>query len=617
MSLHSAAETAIFSYPKDTDNQPSTQGTADLFKHVRFTFNTAALLLADTTLTYSAGQATTVSADDYVVGGEFAYKVVANGTSGDSIVSTAGGVELQVQSLAGAYHVAAFGAAGDASTDDTAKIQAAIDTAYANNIPAVIVTRHAVDGTITMKAGVTLRGDQYAAEYYPAGPGSAISGSYLYKDSGGTAGPIVEMTTGAGLANIYLKHEKTNGATTGIIRMGATGSGDVCYNTNITNVAIYGHLTTDVTGSNTCYGIYYPDSTTPSQRYFNRGNNIFVTNCDVAFHLGEESNANNYSNIITRQCYHHFELDGNSASSNPAAIDNVFTGLQLANIGSLATTQEKCFVLKNGAKWNSFVGYTTEINGLAFDIDSTSTLNTFIGRENEVDASYAPPSGSAGEMTGNAHSRWAQPVNISQFNSLPLPSLTTGAKWENSLLGGKQHHVRLIGTGDGLPALNGAGTLVAATAHSRSIIQLNNAVFSKANQPNFAGVLTVWCQAAGTSGNHMARVRFGYVCTNTSTSAGNFEVYEVYQTPSASSYIAGLKFIDGATGSTGFRIAMVGGNLSAALATRVAVSLELDVFKATGVNRELFVNHGFDATACTANDVTDAIDMLTVAETVV
>ena len=65
------------------------------------------------------------------------------------------------------------------------------------------------------------------------------------------------------------------------------------------------------------------------------------------------------------------------------------------------------------------------------------------------------------------------------------------------------------------------------------------------------------------------------------------------------------------------RFAIVGGALSATLAARVVVSLDLDVFHPIGASREKFTDHGFLSTAATANDVTDAIDMLTVGETVV
>jgi hypothetical protein len=527
---------------------------------------------------------------------------------------TSGASGAWVRAHNGIIYAKWFGAAGDATTDDTAKIQAALDLAYAISAPAVEVTKHAIYGTLTIPAGVTLRGNQFASEYYPGEAAAAINGGYLYKGSSGTAGPIIQMTTGCSLANLYIKHHKTNGATTGIIRMGAVGTSVTCYNTNMTNVTIYGDPTADVTGTNTCYAIYYPYSIGPAQRYFNRGNGIYITYCDVAFHLGDQSNANVYTNFVARQCYHMFEIDGGTGGS----VGNAFSGFVCANIGHLPTTQEKVFVLSSNAQFNVFSGYYTECNGLAFDIDSTSTLNYFDGAENEVDTSYAPVGGTAGAASGNTHSRWARPVNIEQYSHMPLPSLTNGSRFEHGLIGSKQSHlVEIDGSGDGLPALDGGGTLVAATAHSRSIIQLDSTVFVKTAKVNFRGKLTVWALAGGTSGIHMCSVEFGYVCTNTATDAGLFEVYEVNQTPTSGSYIAGIKFISGSTGATGMRFALVGGALSAQPAARVVVSLDLDVFHPIGASRERFTDHGFLSTAATANDVTDAIDMLTVGETVV
>lgn len=73
-------------------------------------------LLADTTLTYTAGQPGSVAAGDVVRTEEegFAYEVALAGAS-DQDISTAGGVKLY--SLSG--DVRAFGAVGDGVTDDT------------------------------------------------------------------------------------------------------------------------------------------------------------------------------------------------------------------------------------------------------------------------------------------------------------------------------------------------------------------------------------------------------------------------------------------------------------------------------------------------------------------
>jgi hypothetical protein len=539
-----------------------------------------------------------------------------SGTSSDLVTyAPAGGsaVATNVQvKLRETVSAEDFGAVGDGATDDTVAIQAALDSGASSvEIPGLV---YAVHGTLTIPPGVTLRGTSAASEYYPAGPGSELVGSCLFKPVAGTAGPLVIMSSSSALTNLYLKHIKTNGANTGIIQMGVNATGSSIYNAKVTDVRLYGDLTTDVTGANTCYGVYFPRSISIAQRYFNIFNGVYITNCDVAIHLDEESNANNFTSIITRQCYHHYELDGNA---NTSCVDNTFTGLSLFNIGTLPTTPTKCFVLSNGAIYNNFSGYQTECNGQAFDIDATSNLNLFSGQENEITGSYVPVGGTAGPTAGSVHSRWQRPLNNEQFTQMLLPSLTTGAKYESAIIGSKVSLFKAVETGDGLPALDGAGTLVAATAHSRSIVQFNSTVYAKTLFPNMRCKLSVFVQAAGTGGQAMATVEFMYVCTNTSTGAGVLRVLNKELAPAASNYISGLKFLTGVAGSTPFGIAIVGGNLSAALAANVIVSLDIDIYKPAGVNRDFYYDIDTVSTACTANDVTNAITLLTVADTII
>ena len=514
--------------------------------------------------------------------------------------------------LAQTVSVMDFGAAVDGVTDDTTTIQAALNSgassvALGNGISVV-------NGTLTIPAGVTLQGSSVVSEYFPSGPGSPNIGSTLLKPITGTNGPIVILQSSSGLSNCYLKHLKTGGATTGIIQIGLTGANSV-YNSNITNVNLYGDLTTDITGATTCYGIFYPDGqVTPNtyQRYFNRTSDFYISHCDVAIRLGANCNANNFTGFITRQCYQHILIDG--IASNQQCVENTFTGFTCANIGTLPTTATTVFNLKNYALFNVFSGYATEANGAAFSIDSTSNYNIFNGNQNETTASFVPPGGIAGPSAGSLTSIYAAPQSIEQFNNMMLPGLTTGAKYDLGLIGSKQSMIQKISLGNGLPTLDGAGTLVAASSSSRSIIQFNPTVFIKSAQPNFRGRLTLWVSGVGTA-THMCSVEFGYIVSNTGTSAGLFEIYEVNLTPSASNFISGLYFISGATGATQMKIAMVGGNLSSAQAGSVVASLDLDVFAPIGYARDTYFQHTFTSTTVTANDVTNAVSMLTVAET--
>ena len=80
-----------------------------------------AALLADSVLTYTAGQPSSVAAGDYVLTRSegFSYLVAASGATNHH-VSTAGGVKLYVQPGANGYNVKAFGAVGDGVTNEAA-----------------------------------------------------------------------------------------------------------------------------------------------------------------------------------------------------------------------------------------------------------------------------------------------------------------------------------------------------------------------------------------------------------------------------------------------------------------------------------------------------------------
>ena len=91
------------------------------------TRDTVAALLADTTLTYTAGQIGTVTAGGYVRTRSegFSYQVAASGAS-DHHVTTAGGVKLYVLAGSEGYNVKAFGATGDGSTNDSTAFTTAL-----------------------------------------------------------------------------------------------------------------------------------------------------------------------------------------------------------------------------------------------------------------------------------------------------------------------------------------------------------------------------------------------------------------------------------------------------------------------------------------------------------
>lgn len=96
-------------------------------------FDTVALLLADTKLTYSI-----ISANKVIRAGGYQYQVMASNAITHDL-TTAGGIKLRVLREDGNYYVTAFGAKGDASTDDSAAIQLASDAATRDLINSIYV----------------------------------------------------------------------------------------------------------------------------------------------------------------------------------------------------------------------------------------------------------------------------------------------------------------------------------------------------------------------------------------------------------------------------------------------------------------------------------------------
>jgi hypothetical protein len=503
--------------------------------------------------------------------------------------------------------------AGTSTTDVTAYFQAAVDAAHSAGKAAVYAPPgyYIVHGTITMPAGVTLYGESSASEYYHNSPSplTAKPGTLLYKPSAGTAGPIIQLVTGAAIRGLYLKHLKEGGATTGIVRMGGTATSDVCYYAGIKDCRIYGHAINNAGAyaAANCHGIYFPDSdvATSKQRYFNKIFDNTITNCDRCIHLGAQSNANQLVGNLTRQSYRHYYLDGGASE----CVDNVISGAQLANIDVLPTVVPVCFTLANSCLHNAFIGYTTECLGKAFDISASSTLNQFVGVTNELTATYVP--------LGNIHGEFAAPINRDQISQILL---VDPARAGDRFIFGRGNKCSLFQSVTGtLPQTNGGAypqALVAADADSKIIVTFDDTVFKKSLHPTFFCKFKVFCSAPANGGTSVAEVEFLYRPTNTSVAAG---VLSVLRCSVKGAAIGGLHFIHGGTGATAFKIGLVGGGSAATVMNFVAVSMEIEglTYDANAVAFSDLAGFSFVSAAATANDVTDAITLLTVADTVV
>jgi hypothetical protein len=491
--------------------------------------------------------------------------------------------------------------------DDTALIQTALNSGTAVVDLGAQVFR--VDGTLTVPPGVTLAGLSAASEYYPSAPGSGVTGAALVKPaSTGAAGPIVILQSGSGLRGMYLKHLKTGGATTGIVQIGLNASTSV-YNAHVTDVRLYGHLMNELTGLTTCVGIFFPDGLVAGtiQRYFNRFSNFAITNCDRAIQLGENCNANVFTGFVTRQCYEHVYLDGNGVGGG--VVENIFSGFNCSNIGALVgPAVTTVFKLQQYADFNTFTGYATECNGAAFSIDSTCLYNQFHGAENEINLSVVP--------AGNTHSAWAPPVNRDQVQRMLIPTAAAPLNYTAGA-GNLMRFTRVIsGT---LPTLDGGTTLVAAATHSKVFARFPVNSYTKALKPTLKCRLTVAMNAPGGSvGDGVVAVEFWYRPTDNVSGDAQLSVISVEKRPAAN-YINSLKFITGVAGAGGFGLAVIGGNVGAVTATRLLVDLEILAFthSTNSVIMADMTGIVWGASAATANDVTNAIELLTVADTAV
>jgi hypothetical protein len=502
--------------------------------------------------------------------------------------------------------------AGTSTTDVTAYIQDLLDDVYAAGRGEVWVPsgRYIVNGTITVPSGVTMFGESVASEYYPASPYGTVAGALFEKQTTGTAGPIIAMVSSSGLRGLYLWHRKLDGATTGVIRMGGTATSDVCYKASVIDVRIYCHAEEDgaynVTGAagGTSYGIYFPPSALSAQRYFNTFNNIQITNCDVGIRLNCEANGNTFTGQV-RNCKYYIEIDG---AGTPAAIQNTFTGMQFAWIGT-APANCRVFVLRGGAVNNVFVGYTTECQGALYHTDDgTCPRNVFIGVANEAIASAV--------YAGSRDYDYAMPINRGEIGQTFLLDPT---RTNDKYFGGRGNKIDLFQNVSGtLPQTNGGSypqALVAGDADSKIIVTFDDTAFKTTLYPSFYCKLKVFCSAPANGGTHVAETEFLYRATTTvGVGTGSLCVLRCANKGAA---IGGLHFIHGKTGGTAFKIGLVGGGTTATVMNFVAVSMEIEglTYDANAIAFTDFAGFSFASAAATANDVSDAITLLTVADT--
>ena len=504
--------------------------------------------------------------------------------------------------------------AGTMAVDQTSAFTTAETVAYVGAVGKIYAPsgQYLFQGTLTIRSGVILYGDGAGnSEYFPGATFNTVQVTLLRKSSAGTAGPMFILQTGDALRGLYLKFELLAGSQTGVIQIGTathvTPFVDGTFNLDLHDISLYGPAIAGASlVDNTCTAIYFFDGNVNNgvQRYNNRFSNVRIQNFFNGWRLGENCNGNVFTGIAMRQCYNFWVLNG---GSNASCIENVVAGLSMINIGVLPTSTPICFTLSNGAINNVFTGYSTECLGTAFSFDlSSSAGNVFLGYENEANLSVVPP--------GNFHALWAQPNNRSQSSQMILPATATPQNYTN----GTGNLVRQVQNISGtLPQLNGSGTLVAADVNSKVFARFNSTVYVKSAAPTFRCKLSVYLNAPGGGvGMGVVEVEFWVRPTDNVTHAGSVSVISVNKKP-ASNYVAGLKFLTGVAAGLGYGLAVVGGNVGAVTANQFSVDLEIFActFTTNVVAMNLYNSITWGTAAATANDVTDAVDLLTVADT--
>lgn len=500
-----------------------------------------------------------------------------------------------------------FGAIASPGNDNTTAFQNMVNAMATAKIGEALIPPRIFEiyGTLTLAKGITLSASNLGRQYFASEAGVA-NGATLYKPDvvGAAAGPIIEMASSSAIRGLYLLHEKVGGATTGIVRMGSMDPATDILNAQVVDCLISGYVNSGTTsGANVRRGIYFPPSNSGKARYFNRVSRVTINECDFAIGLNAQSNGNNFDSIITRDCLVHYQLVGGASE----CIENNFSGLGLFSIRSHSPAVPVGFLLQGNVNNNNFIGFNTETFGKAYDIDATAATkyNRFLGQINEAVASWLPPGWDF---------NYARGLNDQQKEQMLLPSTVSPGNFSN-VEGNRWTRVAQV-TGT-LPNMNdNTGTLVAGGPDNRIIARFGADWFKQATVPNFRARLTVCADGFGTTGTAIAEVEFQYRTTNTTTGAGSLEVTSVVN---KGSYISGLYFISGKTSGNPFAIALVGGNYAAQPFGTITVSI--DVMATTSNNATVIYTRlsdmSFASEAVTANDVTDKVSLLTVADTAI
>jgi hypothetical protein len=342
------------------------------------------LLRQGVSFDYSETTASTITVNSAITieaGDTWAF---VKGTSTTSTISDAasvtytpagsGAVATNVQAkLREVVSVIDWGADPTGVADSTAAIQAAMDNSEASYSPPGV---YRIDGTLVVP-------DMHS--HYGVSSGglflnttTTTKGTLYIKDASSTAGPILRFTTSGSVSGIMFRHRKANGGTEGIVSFGETSPSQACVYNSLSDCSIFGEVTEDLTETTTCFGIYGYDGSVAYPNYWNRINNVQITNVDVGVKLNAQCNANHFANVIVKEAVCGFWLDGGASE----CIDNIFTGVGAYN-GTSYSPAPPVIKMDATCKFNVFT-ISSEFFGKSFEMASTAISNTFIGQFNEI-----------------------------------------------------------------------------------------------------------------------------------------------------------------------------------------------------------------------------------------
>lgn len=352
MSVKQSAENAIFSYPKESTNQPSMQGVADLFGRIRFTFDSVADLLADTDLTYTVSGTKVVAAGDIIGAGGYVYEVVASGSSTNHI-ATAGSVKMNVLPVIGAdYAAAAFGIT--TGSDQATAIQNAYDSIMAAGGGRLFF------GVGTFVIGTSLDFVSGATETFNQGPEIICAGSLTVFDNQVSSGVMFDISAGGTPGTNFLRGGGIKGgkviSTTGTNQVGIRLS--TAYQFYLDGMHVDG---LDGTGVDVVCTLGDNDGSNML-----RMSHLRVENCSGwGVDLKGDSGFNETSFVMMSQCF---------IQANGTDEYKTITGITQANPGVVTAAAHG---FSNGDKVIFFdIGGMVELNGNVYTV-ANATTNTF------------------------------------------------------------------------------------------------------------------------------------------------------------------------------------------------------------------------------------------------